>query len=248
MLLSSSPAAPYALSDLDPARARFAVFAVPDQDSDWHRFGCSWLRRDIYTGEVLDPPPLPEDTLSAAEHEALTAAPRRYGFHATLKPPFTLAPHQGPQDLAAALYALERHWLPVRVPALSAQALGPILALRPSVLVPEVNSLAAACVQTLDPFRAPSSAAEIQRRLAGGLTPTQRTMLQRWGYPYVLSEFRFHLTLTAPLRDPLQWQACRLAVAPLLEPLSAQNLTIERLTLVAQPDQDSDFRVVTRPR
>jgi hypothetical protein len=51
-------------------------------------------------------------------------------------------------------------------------------------------------VTGLDAFRAPLTGAEFARRRPDALTPRQRELLKAWGYPYVLAEFRFHLTLT----------------------------------------------------
>ena len=51
-------------------------------------------------------------------------------------------------------------------------------------------------VQRLDRFRAPLNEAEIARRRPESLTPRQRDLLARFGYPYVMEEFQFHLTLS----------------------------------------------------
>ncbi len=45
---------------------------------------------------------------------------------------------------------------------------------------------------------------ELQRRRAANLTPRQEFLLMHWGYPYVLDEFRFHMTLTRRLPDEKQ--------------------------------------------
>jgi hypothetical protein len=66
-----------------------------------------------------------------------------------------------------------------------------------------VDALAARFVTVLDALRAPIDAAERDRRLSSGLSPRQQELLQRWGYPYVLDEFRFHMTLSGRL-EPLQ--------------------------------------------
>jgi hypothetical protein len=51
-------------------------------------------------------------------------------------------------------------------------------------------------VMAFDDFRAPATEAELARRNQAKLTPRQRELLSAWGYPYVLDEFGFHLTLT----------------------------------------------------
>ena len=45
-------------------------------------------------------------------------------------------------------------------------------------------------------------AAELARRRQARLSPAQEANLKRWGYPYVMDEFHFHITLTGPLPEP----------------------------------------------
>ena len=61
--------------------------------------------------------------------------------------------------------------------------------------------LAATLVAGMDDFRALPDDAELARRRAAGLSPAQEVLLQKWGYPYVMDEFRFHLTLSGRLDD-----------------------------------------------
>jgi len=63
----------------------------------------------------------------------------------------------------------------------------------------ELEALAAEVVRVLDPYRAPLTAAETARRRPERLTVRQRELLAIYGYPYVMEEFRFHLTLSGPL-------------------------------------------------
>jgi hypothetical protein len=64
-----------------------------------------------------------------------------------------------------------------------------------------LQRVAAACVSALDDFRAPASNAELARRRASGLTARQDALLVQWGSPYVMEEFRFHLTLSGQLPE-----------------------------------------------
>jgi Protein of unknown function (DUF1045) len=66
----------------------------------------------------------------------------------------------------------------------------------PGAEAPELHALADAVVTGFDGFRAQPTEAELARRDPASLTPRQRELLKAWGYPYVLDEFRFHLTLT----------------------------------------------------
>ena len=71
---------------------RYAIYYVPAPDSDLDRFGAQLLGYDAFSGEDL---PLPDGILPAApDWHDLTSDPRKYGFHATLKAPMSLAPRQ----------------------------------------------------------------------------------------------------------------------------------------------------------
>ena len=67
------------------ALARVALYWAPAVDDPLHRLGSAWLGRDAETGASIAQPSIP-----GLDLPALTADPRRYGLHATLKPPFHL--------------------------------------------------------------------------------------------------------------------------------------------------------------
>ena len=67
--------------------ARLGLYWAPELDDPLHALGSAWLGRDAETGATLPQPAVPG--LDLAE---ITAEARGYGFHATLKPPFALAP------------------------------------------------------------------------------------------------------------------------------------------------------------
>ncbi|MYF89607.1 MAG: DUF1045 domain-containing protein, partial [Boseongicola sp. SB0676_bin_33] len=73
------------------------------------------------------------------------------------------------------------------------------LALTPVGDAPALQCLAHNLVAELDWLRATPTGAELARRRAARLTSSQEANLLRWGYPYVMDEFRFHMTLTGKL-------------------------------------------------
>lgn len=165
---------------------RFALYHLPD-DADFADWGAAWLGWDIRSGRALSPP-----------DDALSARPRRYGFHATLKPPF--APVRGTMsdDLMAALGRFGADHGPVTLPGLSIQPMGRFLAFVPDAPSAALDALAWGLVTRFDRFRAPMPPEEFDRR-ARGLRADKRDYLTRWGYPHLGPFFRFHLTLTGPL-------------------------------------------------
>lgn len=166
---------------------RYAIYFAPEA-GPLATCAAAWLGRDARTGEIL---PQPDAALPG-----LTVAPRRYGFHATLKAPFRLAAHEDPESLCAALAGLAARLRPVELEGLQLQVFHGFIALRPVGATAALDALAARVVMQLDRFRAPLSAAEIARRDPASLTERQRELLEAWGYPLVLDEFRFHMTLT----------------------------------------------------
>lgn len=169
---------------------RAAIYWAPALDDPLHALGSAWLGRDAETAATLPQPDVP----GIAQW---TADPRGYGLHATLKPPFRLA--QPYPALRAAIAALALRTGRFALPPLAVMNLKGFLALRETKPCPELQALADACVTELDTFRAPPEAAELARRRRANLTAEQEEMLIRWGYPYVMTQWQFHVTLTRRL-------------------------------------------------
>lgn len=176
---------------------RYAIYWAPPRDHPLWRDGCAWLGRDPETGERIVPK-LP-DGMTEERHAAITAEPARYGWHGTLKPPFRLADGASEDGLAAAIRTFAAAQVPFEVGGLVVRPLSGFLAVVPAERSAALDALAAGCVSAFDPFRAPPEPEEIARRQRAGLSPAQQANLARWGYPYVMDEFRFHLTLTGRL-------------------------------------------------
>ncbi len=173
-------------------RSRWAIHAVPPADHPLWQAGCRWLGYDPETGETFGPPA----GLDEQRWRAVTATPAHYGFHATLKAPFTLRSGISADTLSERLAAFAAGRAPVTLPTLATSWLGVFLALRPIEPVPAIDTLAGDCVLAFDDLRAQLTAEEAQRREAAGLTPRELELLETWGYPYVFEAFRFHYTLT----------------------------------------------------
>lgn len=173
---------------------RFAIYYAP-KPGGFADAAAAWLGWDVQWGQAA---PQPKIALPRPLAD-ITAEPRKYGFHGTIKPPFRLAVGATPQDLAAAVARLALTLKPVQMNGLQIVNLEGFLALIPIGDTTQLEAFAAEVVRSLDPFRAPLSDAEIARRRPDRLTPRQRDLLAVFGYPYVMEEFRFHLTLSGPL-------------------------------------------------
>lgn len=217
---------------------RYAVYVTPASDSALAAFGASWLGWDSAAGTPLPHPQVPVDVAT------ITATPRRYGFHGTVKPPFRLAKGKDEAGLQSALSDLCQSMAPVTLPGLRLARLGRFLALVPDGDATDLGALAARVVQELDPFRAPPTGAELAKRRASGLTAAQNAHLERWGYPYVLDQFRFHMTLTGRL-DKDTAAATEAALTPHLDQLPLAPFRIDALTLLGE-DGAGFFHEISR--
>ena len=219
--------------------ARFALYWAPELDDPLHRLGSSWLGRDAETGAALPQPALPGG-LDIAE---VTADPRGYGLHATLKPPFRLA--RSCAELETAAEALAVRVAPFTLPPLAVRDLEGFLALRETVACPALHALADAGVEALDACRAPPAGAELARRRRAGLTPAQEAHLARWGYPHVFDAWRFHVTLTRRL-TPAEREVVLPAVAAHLGDAPARPRRVESVCLFSQSGPGAPFLIARR--
>jgi putative phosphonate metabolism protein len=217
---------------------RYAVYFSPASHSPWWTLGSRWLGRDESTGESLAPPlftdACPED------FQSITAEPRRYGFHATLKAPFRLAPGLDEAALLARMQALAKTLKPVTLSPMVVASWDGFVALVPQLPTAELLALAAACVTDLDDFRAPLTAEELARRTPG-LDARGLALLVQFGYPHVLERMRLHFTLSGRVAlDTRQWFDTVLRTE--LDLLNAQSpLVLDRLCLFAEYQAGAAF-------
>ena len=223
--------------------ARFAIYFAPRRWSALARFGRAWLGRDALTGEAVKRLSVPG--FSEAELAALTAEPARYGWHATLKPPFRLAEGTTLGELVAYTMGFAAARLPFEIPALELGSLGGFLAFVPSSPPPLLSCLAEDCVRAFDGFRARPEKAASARRGLRPLSPRQQALFARWGYAYVMEEFRFHMTLTARLGAEERARLKR-ALEPRLGRLLARPVAVDAVSIFVEPGPAEPFRELRR--
>ena len=214
---------------------RAAVFYVPEDDDPLLQAGSSWLGRNATTGAAM---PQPSPKLAC-----ITAAPARYGFHATLKPPMHLA--TGLDALSRDVALLAASLKPFPLPSLSVGFIGGALALLTNATSADLQNLSDACVARLDNHRLPPDAAELARRREAALSPRQQAMLQLWGYPYVFEEWQFHMTLSSAL--PAKIASARATWArDHFTPSLAIEREVKSLALVIEPQPGAGFLLAER--
>jgi hypothetical protein len=104
--------------------------------------------------------------------------------------------------------------------------------------------LAQDAVADFDKFRAPLTEAERSRRFAGRLTARQIANLDKWGYPHVFEDFRFHMTLTGALAQPERSMALDILCQKFDQLPEAGALTLRQVVVSRQAGPESPFRVV----
>jgi putative phosphonate metabolism protein len=226
------------------AAPRYALYVAPRAEDRLWQFGSSVLGYDAATGEDIEGLALTD--LSAAERRCLTSEPRRYGFHATLKAPFRLAGDAATETLLlAAVEAFARKHPRLGPVPLSLARLGAFFALCPACRSQALHDLADSVVVAFDEFRAPPSESEVVRRRPELLSPRQRDHLERWGYPYIFEDFRFHMTLTGPTALAEQ-ERIGAALSKAYRAAGAPPLVVDALVVFKQATTDSRFRIIQR--
>lgn len=220
---------------------RYAIYYAPPPGSEFDRFGSALLGYDAYRGETQ---PFLEAIIHAVpDWQDVTQDPRGYGFHATLKAPFSLPPDRTETELLAAceLFATTPRRIPIIEPVVG--SISGFIAVVPAHLSTELLELAADCTTEFDSFRAPLTPEDRARRNPSKLTARQVDHLDRWGYPYVMEDFQFHMTLTGRL--PAERQRAILQL--LQERFAAINLStfsVDRIALFRQDEAKSSFRIM----
>ena len=223
--------------------SRYAIYFCPSSDIALYGEGSQWLGRDATTGATLDPD-LPDHIVHDNWSRA-TESPRRYGFHATLKPPFRLAADSTFAELQEALHAFAQNRSIFSAPPLSVRTLGRFLALTLSVPSEDFCTLAADCVSEFDRFRAPASDLELAQRLRDTLSPREREYVLRWGYPYVLDTWKFHMSLTCSLPTELI-AAYEHYLHQRFAQVCEQHLVVDSICIFHEPHPGGQFHLLDR--
>ncbi len=214
---------------------RFALYWTPLPETAIAEFGALWFGGFETFGLA------PELAARA------TKAPAVYGLHATLKAPFRLKDGVAPEALRDALdyFCANR-----RAPAAGRLMLGHhqrYLTVMLDGNEADVDWLAAECVTHFDTFRAPFDEEEDARAEMDDLSPQEAAFLREFGYPYVLSAFRFHISLAGPL-ESAELDEVANALEPHLASFMSEPFQIQDLSLLGEPRSGGVFEVISRHR
>ena len=172
-----------------------------------------------------------------------TAAAARYGWHATIKAPFSLQHGVDTEAIPAAFQAWAQGRAALTLPPLALRNMGDYLALTPNAPSSALQEMALDCVRALHPLARPLTDQQIAQRRLTPLTPVQDAMLLQWGYPFVGDAFQWHMTLTGSLKGLVESEVQMLQDAALawFAPVLNQAVELDAICWFVEPEAGGDF-------
>lgn len=210
---------------------RYAVYFAP-RPGPFADLANGWLGWDPVLGQPIAQPAPQGLPRSMAE---LTADPAKYGFHGTIRAPFRPGEGVGVDQIKAAVADIAVAHTPVECDGLQVENLHGFLALTPMGDLAALRALAEGVVRGTNGLRAPLTPTEVAKRRPESLSPRQRELLEAWGYPFVMEEFYFHLTLTGRL-DKAEAETIQPIVAAHFAPHLPHPFMVQDLCLYGEDD------------
>ncbi|MEB8433397.1 DUF1045 domain-containing protein [Cocleimonas sp. KMM 6892] len=227
------------------SQERYAIYFTLPTDHPVYRLATLWLGYDVCTGRHI------EDFEKTVYHRDLdelakfSTNPKKYGFHATLKAPFRLQSGKNIEELESALDEFSKNYNPFKCKPLKIKKMDKLLALTPIKPCKKLTALASDCVTTFEDFRAPNTEIERARRDPDNLTPHQTELLDKWGYPFVMDEFNFHMTLSNQLKKK-DIKIVRKCLKQLFRSFLGKPFHVDQICLFHQTNYHEPFKLVRR--
>ena len=130
---------------------------------------------------------------------------------------------------------------PVSLGRLAPTPLEGFLALLAAPQPQAITDFAATVVTAFERFRMPLSSEDRARRLKAPLTPRQVELTDAYGYPYVLEQFLFHMTLT-DRPEPAALAAMRERAVAWFGATLSEPIVLDRLVLFHEAEAGAPFR------
>lgn len=219
---------------------RVAIYYTPGPTDALTETAARWLGRDAFDGQPRERGPVAGLDTATVDH--WTDDARRYGFHATIVAPFRPVPETSLPAITAALDSFAARTPMVVIPRAIVRRHHGFFALVPDEPLEALTQLETATRGVFDAVRTPPTEADVAKRAAGGLTDRQIAYLRRYGYPYVMEFFAFHMTLTGRVPDALA-PAFEAEVKARFAPFDGKPLRIDRLALFVEDAPGAPFRV-----
>ena len=231
------------LAEKSNQQPRYAIYYSPESRTPLWSLGTGWIGRDVLSDRRVEPQHRVQ--VSELERQALTATPAHYGLHATLKAPFELCYGYDYVDLRRKMLDFCARRERFSLPLLMLKNMDDFVALVACSPSPMIDRLARDCVEEFDAFRQPMTAHELSLCNSRPMTRQQYDLLIKWGYPYVMETYRFHITLS----NRTFLDQCNRVIeglGPELERVNAKGVEFDGLCLFYQESRNRPFIFLER--
>lgn len=182
--------------------SRYAIFYAPPKESNLEEFGRYWFGWDPLNAKLINNKRRINylnrfgiKNLINIDKNVLIA--KKYGFHGTLIPPFKLNKNYSTNTLFKKTEEIAKKLKKFKFYKFKLKKINNFYAFVQNKKNNNINKLSNRLVRELFKFRSPLTKKEIDRRNPSKLSKLQLNILYKWGYPYLMSEFNFHMTLAS---------------------------------------------------
>jgi len=182
--------------------SRYAIYYAPPKESNLEKFGRYWFGWDPLNAKLINNKQRINylngfgiKNLKNIDKNVLIA--KKYGFHGTLIPPFKLNKNYSTNLLFKKTEDIAKKFKKFKFYKFKLKKINNFYAFVQNKKNNNINKLSNRLVRELFKFRSPLTKKEIDRRNPSKLSKLQLNILYKWGYPYLMSEFNFHMTLAS---------------------------------------------------
>ncbi len=182
--------------------SRYAIYYAPPKESNLEEFGRYWFGWDPLNAKLINNKQRINylngfgiKNLKNIDKNVLIA--KKYGFHGTLIPPFRLNKNYSTNLLFKKTEDIAKKFKKFKFYKFKLKKINNFYAFAQNKKNNNINKLSNRLVRELFKFRSPLTKKEIDRRNPSKLSKLQLNILYKWGYPYLMSEFNFHMTLAS---------------------------------------------------
>ncbi len=182
--------------------SRYAIYYAPPKESSLEEFGRYWFGWDPLNAKLINN----KHRINYLNRFGIknlinidknVLIPKKYGFHGTLIPPFKLNKNYSTNALFKKTEEIAKKFKKFKFYKFKLKKINNFYAFVQNKKNNNINKLSNRLVRELFKFRSPLSKKEIDRRNPSKLSKLQLNILYKWGYPYIMSEFNFHMTLAS---------------------------------------------------
>ena len=182
--------------------SRYAIYYAPPKGSSLEEFGRYWFGWDPVNAKLINNKHRINylsrfgiKNLINIDKNVLIA--KKYGFHGTLIPPFKLNKNYSTNTLFKKTEEIAKKFKRFKFYKFKLKKINDFYAFVQNKKNNNINKLSNRLVRELYKFRSPLTKKEIDKRNPSKLSKLQLNILYKWGYPYLMSEFNFHMTLAS---------------------------------------------------